>query len=242
MIAVREARLWTSLFVVGLSVAAISSAWPMLRFALGAQSAKASNAQARLGDLFDASPAAPLARKLALTLSPPTPPAERAAALTDYLALTPMASGAWLDLAIARRAAGAPMAEVASALAMSATTGPNEGRFMAGRAAFGLPLWDQLPPSLRRGLARDLVDGWGELSEAQRRAIDDGLTIASDRTRAQVLAALLLESPSALEIVKALDLADAAAGQGAGAPGASGRGMTAPGADAAPAVSSGTSR
>ena len=242
MINVRELRLWTAALVAGLAATSLSLALPTLRFAVAARSANASNAPARLRDALDAAPVAPLARRLALVLAAPRAPAERAAALQELLALTPLASGAWLDLAMARHDAGAPMQSVASALAMSSLTGPNEARFMAGRAAFGLPLWDRLPPDVRRGLIVDLVSGWDEVGEEQRRELDADLTLAPDGARAEILAALLLAGKPAAPILKALDLAPEAVaapapssaalpmGQGATGQGATGQGAAGPGA------------
>ena len=207
MINIRELRFWTALLIVGLSVMAISSALQTLRFALAAQSADPQNATDRLQAPATESPAAPLALRLMLVLAPPKAPAERADALQTLLGLTPMASGAWIDLAIARQQAGLPMEQVASALALSSLTGPNEARFMAGRAVFGLPLWEKLPPDVRRGLIGDLVAGWGEVEDARRRDLDAILTVASDQTRAEIFSALLLAGKPAEPIIAALDLA-----------------------------------
>ncbi len=207
MINVREPRFWTAVVVAGLAATALSLALPTLRFAVAARSASASNAPARLRDLFDAAPVAALAQGLRLELAAPRAPAERVAALQSLLGLTPLASGAWLDLAIARQEAGAPMQSVASALATSSLTGPNEARFMAGRAAFGLPLWQRLPPDVRRGLIVDLVSGWAAVGDEERRELDAELTLAPDRARAEILAALLLAGKPAAPILQALDLA-----------------------------------
>ena len=207
MINIRELRFWTALLVVGLSVMAISSALPTLRFALAAQSADPQTAAERLQASTNEPPVAPLALRLMLVLAPPKAPAERVDALQSLIGLTPMASGAWLDLAIARQQAGQPMQDVASALALSSLTGPNEARFMAGRAVFGLALWEKLPPDVRRGLIGDLVAGWGEVDDARRQELNAILAVASDQTRAEIFAALLLAGKPAEPIISALDLA-----------------------------------
>lgn len=206
MINIREPRFWTALLMIGLSVMTISLALPNLRFALAAQCANPQTAIERLQPSTIDPPMAPLAWRLMLVLAPPKSPAGRVDALQALLGLTPMAGGAWLDLAVARQQAGRPMQEVASALALSALTGPNEARFMAGRAVFGLPLWEGLPPDVRRGLIGDLVAGWSEVDDNGRSDLDAILTVASDQTRAELFAALLLAGRPAEPIIKALDL------------------------------------
>ena len=102
------------------------------------------------------------ARELALREAvkrPAADPARRIAELTDALRGAPLSPGAWLDLAIARRAAGESGASVTKALAMSAATGPNEALLMAGRASFAAPFLSALPPPLRGRLALDLAGG-----------------------------------------------------------------------------------
>ncbi|WP_294540081.1 hypothetical protein [uncultured Rhodoblastus sp.] len=206
MINIRELRFWTILLMVGLSMMAIATALPTLRFAVAAQLADPQTVNERLQPSTIDPPMAPLALRLTLVLAPPKSPAERVDALQALLGLTPLVGGAWLDLAIARQQAGQPMQNVASALALSSLTGPNEVRFMAGRAVFGLPLWERLPPDVRRGLIGDLVGGWGGVTTDDRRDLDAILTVASDQTRAEISAALLLAGKPAEPIMKALDL------------------------------------
>ncbi|MDR3448859.1 MAG: hypothetical protein P4M15_03780 [Alphaproteobacteria bacterium] len=206
MINIRETRFWTAMVVAGLSLLTIGLALPTLRFGQAGLAADPPMEAARLKPLLNEAPVAALAQQRALALAP-HPPSEQVAALTNLLTLTPMSSGAWLELAIAGNQTGQPMQAVASALAMSTLTGPNEARFMAGRAVFGLPLWDKLPPEVRRSLVVDLVSGWGEIGEEQHRDLDALLTVASDKTRAQLLAALLLAGKKGEAIGNALDLA-----------------------------------
>lgn len=149
MINIRRLRFWTSLIVLGLCVATINMALPTLRFGIAAKGADAQNAAARLQTLLDEEPTGALAQRLALVLSAPNANA-RIDALQSLLVLTPMASGGWLDLAIARQEAGLPMQQVSSALVLSKLTSPNEARFMAGRASFGVSLWKSC---LRRRVA-----------------------------------------------------------------------------------------
>ena len=207
MINIREARFWTALLVMGLCALTMSWALPTLQFGLASQWADARSAGAVLAATTGRAPVGPLAQRLWLQLGPPHAAKERVAALQTLLAAMPLSGGAWLDLAIARKEAGAPMQDVSSALAMSALTGPNEARFMAGRAFFGLPIWDQLPPDFRRTLIGDLVGGWSELGWSRAAALSAILTVASDQSRTEILAMLLLWGPPGEPIIKALDLA-----------------------------------
>lgn len=207
MIRIRELRFWTALLVVGLAAIAMSSALPTLGFGVAELFADANSADTRLAPFLDDASVGALARSEMLTLASDKSAAARAAALSALLSMTPLASGAWLDLAIAWRRAGAPMNRIASALALSALSGPNEGRFMAGRAAFGLPLWSGLPPDVRRSLIGDLVGGWSQIDEARRRAIDAVLTAESDAAREEIRADLLLAGKAGSSIADALELA-----------------------------------
>jgi hypothetical protein len=84
------------------------------------------------------------------------------------LARAPLNAGAWLDLAISRRAAGEDISRVADALRLSALTGPRESRLMAGRVAFALPFWGALPEDVRARLIGDLA-GVAPYLEARER-------------------------------------------------------------------------
>ena len=139
-----------------------------------------------------------------LRLASPTAAQAKIDVVGALLSETPLNGGAWLDLAIARRAAGLSMEGVAAALAMSATTGPNEARLMAGRAAFALPFWSALPPDTRRTLVADLIGGWPALDGGERARLAAILSEASDRSGEEVRAALLLNSSPGAAIAATL--------------------------------------
>jgi hypothetical protein len=211
MIRVREQRLWTALMVIGLCAYAIGDAAPTMRLGLASLWANSRTVASDLKPLMSEEPIGPLARRLALALAPPVDPAARSAALTTLLGATPLSGGAWLDLAMARERAGAPLRDVASALALSSLTAPNEAWVMGGRAVFGLPLWAKLPPDVRRGLIGDLIGGWSEIDDARRKDLDSLLTVETDQTREEIRAALLLAGEPAAPILSALDLTPNAA-------------------------------
>ena len=131
-----------------------------------------------------------VAKRDMLRLRPP-PAADAAAAVGDLLSGTPLNSGAWAELAAARRAEGAPIEAVAAALALSTVTGPNEEYQMARRAAFALPLFRALPPDERRALVADLAGGWYAMDVKDQKRVLDWLDRAPDGQGGEVRDALL---------------------------------------------------
>jgi hypothetical protein len=95
-------------------------------------------------------------------------PETRARDLEQLLARAPANAGAWLDLAMARRAAGDDFSGVVEALRFSVLTGPREARLMAGRVAFALPFWVSLPDDLKARLIDDLTGVAPYLEASQR--------------------------------------------------------------------------
>ncbi|MCW2284304.1 hypothetical protein M2323_002147 [Rhodoblastus acidophilus] len=206
MINLRELRFWTSLLIAGLCVLAANLAVPALRYGLATSGADPQNVEVRMTPLFGETGVGVAARQFVLIFNYPKGFAERVGALKGFLSLKPLAAGGWLDLATASQKAGLPMAQVSSALALSTVSGPNEARIMAGRAVFGLPLWDKLPPDVRRGLVGDLVGGWEAVVEPERQELTALLAVASEKARSEILAALLLAGKPAAPIVSALGL------------------------------------
>jgi len=82
---------------------------------------------------------------------------QRVELLIQILAIRPLSSVAWLSLAGMRAVTAAPQDEVLSALKMSAVTGPNEGKVMWQRGAFGLLKWEALPPEFKQQAVHDLA-------------------------------------------------------------------------------------
>lgn len=210
MIPVRELRFWTALAAMALSVFSISHAVTLASYGLRELTADAATARVKLGPFIDDPAVGVLARAKLLELEPSEDPARRAADLRDFLTLTPLSGGAWLDLARARLGSGEPNEKVASALAMSNLVAPNESRLMAERAAFGLPLWPILPPEARKTLINDLTGGWGAMPDAERQGLTALFSVAGDQAREEARAMLLLAGGEGAAIAKALGLSDLA--------------------------------
>ena len=200
----REVRFWTTLAVAALSLTAIAQGWTTLRLGLAEAFADAATAEARFGPFLGDGLVGDVAERDLLRLAPPAAPQARIDAVGALLGQTPLDGGAWLDLAIARRAAGASMENVAAALALSATTGPNEARLMAGRVAFALPFWSALPPGTRQALVADLVGGWQALDDNDRARLSAILSGAPDGSGEEVRAALLLNGAAGAAIAATL--------------------------------------
>ncbi len=204
MIRVRSLRFWTTVIVVALAAPTIPMGFSLMQYGLASAFADASNADTRLRPFADDSPWAALAQKGLLSFRVPTDPTKAAADVSALLSATPMNGGAWLDLAIARRASGASTENVAAALAMSNVTAPNEARFMAGRAEFALPFWAALPRDARNSLIADLISGWDAVDAPHRERLSKTLHLAPEDAGEQVRAALLTNGAAGAAVANAL--------------------------------------
>ncbi|PWB84029.1 MAG: hypothetical protein C3F11_03415 [Methylocystaceae bacterium] len=208
MIPVRELRFWTALAAIALCAFTISRAVTMVIYGLPELTADAATAKEKLGPFADDPAVGFLARAKLLELEQSEDAARRAADLRDLLILTPLSSSAWLELARARLGSGEPDEKVVNALAMSNLVGPNEGRLMAARAAFGFPLWPVLPPEARKTLTNDLIGGWGAMPDAERQGLLALFSLAGGGVREEARAALLLAGREGTAIARALGLGD----------------------------------
>ena len=206
MIRAPELRFCTAFVVIGLSSFTIARSITLFRFGLAELAVDRSNAAAVLAPFEDDPAVGYLARREALAFGGHQDAREIAASASELLAATPLSGAAWLDLARARLGAGESMAKVASALAMSSLTAPNEARVMARRALFGLPLWPLLPPEARKSLIADLAGGWEETTRAERDALRAVLLTARPERREEMRAALLPLGKEADQIAGAVGL------------------------------------
>ena len=156
---------WAAALLVGaLCLIAMSGGVSLL--ALSAEEARgaAGNFRPLVGDRFVGAAAA-----LDLVVATADAPLrEHMRDLEDLLGKAPLTAGAWLDLALARRASGQDVSRVFEALRLSALTGPREARLMQARVAFALPFWAAAPDDLRARSIADLA-GIGPYLEAPER-------------------------------------------------------------------------
>jgi hypothetical protein len=146
--------LMTTLVVAALSLCAMFGGASLLRLGLAETRGAGVDAFRPLLEDRVVGAAAGLDLSIAETAAAP---AARVRDLEHLLARAPANAGAWLDLALARRAAGDDFSRVIEALRFSALTGPREARLMAGRIAFALPFWSALPDDLKARLVGDLA-------------------------------------------------------------------------------------
>jgi hypothetical protein len=108
--------------------------------------------------------------------------------LAAILSIKPMASNDWLGLSGMQLMTDQPMEQVLGSLMLSMLTGPNEGYTMTERAMFGISLWEDLTPDLRRHVINDLAAG--EIPESGKmRAVFAGKSSAvHDELRTSLLA------------------------------------------------------
>lgn len=203
----RDLRFWTALGVAILAVVTMRGAWSVMGFGIAHAFATQGNAKIVLESYIERPGVAGEARKAMLRIAPPADDTSLVDDLDGMLTRAPINSATWLDLAGARLAVGDGPARVASALAISNVTGPNESWLMAGRATFGLPLWEVLPPDLRRNVIADLVSGWPYLERPAQQSLSKSLSALSPPTIEQIRAALLLAGKSGTPVIVGLKLA-----------------------------------
>jgi hypothetical protein len=122
---------------------------------------------------------------------------ERRKALSTFLSIKPLSPSHWLSLSGMEFATAQRMEDVLEALTLSALTGPNEGYVMAVRGIFGLSVWEDLSPDLKRRVAMDLAAGEMPDYEKLRAVLSAKSAAVRHELRGAVLAAGL--SPKEVE-------------------------------------------
>ena len=169
-------------------------AMPLLQFSVAEATPEEIQARALLEPLTTSPVVGALARRGLLASPSDLLRADANKRVTEFEALlaeTPLDSAAWLQLAMARRDAGVPLERVASAFALSRSTGRFEGQLLAARASFALPMWAELSPEMRQLAIADLLNGgWRLMSPAEKGELRGALAQASDETRDDLRARL----------------------------------------------------
>src|SRR5579863_2961111 len=129
-------RLHTTVAVAGLSLFAMTGGLAALRLGLAEIQAEHGAGAASVRPFAEDADVGLFARRDLSRLEANGAPSLQREEATALIGLSPLNSGAWLDLAIARRATGETIEATLAALAMSTTTGANEGWLMAARAEF----------------------------------------------------------------------------------------------------------
>ena len=192
MIRLTDTRVWTSLVVAALAILPIRHSFSAISFGLNDTSLSEQNVHAKLDSLTQERTVGLLARREIYRVAPGPDAAAAIESLSAMLALAPMASATWLELAYARRTAGSGIEQVVASLALSNLTGPNEARLMTARVIFALPLWSALPPDSRSNIVADIVGGWPFMDDSFRKSLRFIVANLSQHARQEFRAMLLL--------------------------------------------------
>jgi hypothetical protein len=218
MIRARGSYVWTCLVVIGLCLFAMRQSIVLLSYGVAAAAATPETAEVALLPYIDAPITAAVAQRDLLKLAPRQEADAQIDRIVSLLGETPANGGAWLDLAIARLAAGAKDDQIMSSLALSNISAPYEAHVVTGRAVLVLSLWSRLPPEFRRNAALDLVRGWPFADEANRAAMKAVVSNATPQKREQIRAALGSIGKPAADVLRDLKLDMASAAESGPAP------------------------
>jgi len=120
--------------------------------------------------------------------------------LAAILSVAPLSSPNWLSLSGMYLVTDQPMEQVLGALMLSMVTGPNEGYLMGERGIFGVSLWEDLSPDLRRHVGMDLA-AEEILKNGKFR---DVLSTKSEGVRSEVRSAILATGLAPKEVERRL--------------------------------------
>ena len=195
-------RFWTAIIVIGFCAFSVGRGVNIVRFSLAMATIGSSESMAEIiGKWATVSGIASTAlqSKLKEKIDPSNLAAanSRREALSAMLSIEPLSSPDWLALSNVQLITDQPMDQVFGSLALSVMTGPNEGYVMAERGMFGVSLWEDLPPDLKRHVITDLAAGdvpeYGKL----RAVLSAKSKAAQNELRAGILATGL--SPKEVE-------------------------------------------
>lgn len=189
-------RLVTSGVVIGLCLCAVWKGYDLIRFA------RAGSTAADVQPWIDDAGVAFDARETALTAIDNSSTDEtirkRRDEIAELLAIEPLSSWYWLQLAEARVDGHEPLAKILSALELSTVTGPNEDYMITERGLFGIWQWEMLPPEVQQRAIADLVVV--SLSDRKAAWLKTTLTGKSEQVREQIRAALESQGLSKLNL------------------------------------------
>jgi hypothetical protein len=182
----RNIRLLTALAVVGLCVWPVWQGVDVIGFSMAGSSSDAVRPWIDVpGVAFDA-------REDALTPADDSSDDQtirkRRDEIAEMLAIRPLSSYYWIQLAETRVDAHEPLAKVLEALEMSTVTGPNEEAMITQRGLFGIWQWEVLPPEVQQRAIADLVTGY--LSDSKLAWLKTTLAGKTDEVRQQIRFAL----------------------------------------------------
>ena len=198
-----DIRFWTAIIVIGICAFSVVRGLSIVRFSLAmAATIGSSEGRAEIIGTWAtvpgvASTALQSRLKEKIDASNLTAANGRREALSAILSIEPLSSRDWLALSGVRLITDQPMEQVLGALMLSMVTGPNEGYVMADRGIFGVSLWEDLSPDLRRRAAIDLAAKEPPESGKLRAVVSTKSEMVRNELRTAMLAAGL--SPKEVE-------------------------------------------
>jgi hypothetical protein len=182
----RNVRLLTSLAVIGICIWPVWKGLDVTRFAMAGSQTEA------VRPWGDDSGVAFAAREDALTStndsSDDATIRKRRDEIAQILAIKPLSSYYWIQLAESRVDAHEPIAKTLDALELSEVTGPNEEYMITQRGLFGIWQWEVLPPDVRQRAIADLVAG--SLSDTKLAWLKKTLAEKPEPVRQEIRSAL----------------------------------------------------
>jgi len=157
-------RFWTAIAMIGICTLSIGRGVSIVHFSLAMTNIGSSESRAETIHTWAAIPgiaSAALQSELSEKINPSDLKAanSRREALSAMLSIKPLSSMDWLLLSGMQLITDQPMDQVFGSLMLSMMTGPNEGYVMWERGMFGVSLWEDLSPDLKRRAAMDLTAG-----------------------------------------------------------------------------------
>jgi hypothetical protein len=195
-----DIRFWTAIVVIGICGVAAFSGWNIAHFSFAMRDADSSKKRVAAREWTSVPGVASTARQAdimdKINPSDLTAANERRETISALLSIRPLSSYHWLMLSSMEFATAQRMDDVLDALTLSALTGPNEGYIMVERGMFGLSIWEDLPPDLKRRVAIDITaekDPWNPRFQAVVSSTPAGV-------RDELRAALLAEGLSSKDV------------------------------------------
>src|SRR5215470_15866711 len=155
-------RSWTAIIVIGICAFSAVRGESIVRFSLAMATIGSSESRAETIGMWATVPgvaSTALQSKLKEKIDDLKAVNRRREALAAVLSIKPLSSIDWLSLSGLQLITDRPMDQVFGSLVLSVMTGPNEGYVMAERGTFGVSLWEDLPPDLKRHMIIDLAAG-----------------------------------------------------------------------------------
>ena len=202
-----DIRLFTAIAMIGICGFSVAQGSRIVHFSLATVNVDSSEKRAEIINTWTAATnvaSAALRAKLKekINISDPKAANGRREALASILSIKPLSSVDWLSLSGMQLVTDQPMEQVLRSLELAMLTGPNEGYVTVERGIFGVSIWENLSPYLKKLVASDLAAG--EIDDEKIRKFQTILSAKPERVRKELRDALLASGLSPKEIEQRL--------------------------------------